>query len=514
MKRFQLASYSPDLPREASAGASVCKNVIPFQKLTQQNAPPIISYSPMPSPVVYSGGGLDGRCVGALTILDNSNNVYSFAADANKLYRLASGTLTFDDISNTGGYNTSPDDFWSFTAYKYRIIATNYADPIQTYVMGVSTTFDDLSADAPKARYATTIKNWVVVGNTNDPIDGPQPKRIWFSAIDNPTYWPEPGSDAAISVQSDFRDIIQDVGQIQGLVGGLANADGLIFCEHAVYRINYAGARTIFDLRIAAETRGTPAPNSIIKANDKVFYLGEDGFYAHDGLRVTAIGQGRVNKTFYRELDLSYISRVTGTADPIYPIIFWAYPGPGSNNGTANCMLIYNYAIDEWARAEGPVESNLEYLARSLSIGYTLETLDDTGFNMDNLPYSLDSRIWTSGKPLLACFTTDHKLAHFTGPPYPAEVETVEMSHPDSRRFAVTSSRAIVDGGLPSIAISTRENSEDTPLYKPEVPKNQWGISPQRASGRFIRGKILMPAGSAFGQISGLELDIKQEGSR
>jgi len=76
---LKIQDFAPDQPDYNNDGSAVMLNVIPVTNK---------SYGPFPSLAVYSGA-LTARCQGAISELDTSGNVFNFAGDATKLYRLA-----------------------------------------------------------------------------------------------------------------------------------------------------------------------------------------------------------------------------------------------------------------------------------------------------------------------------------------------------------------------------------------------------------------------------------------
>lgn len=561
----------------------------------------------MASLSVYSDA-LDARVQGAAVGIDSSGNVQAFAGTATKLSRLTGQQIAWTDVSGDT-YSTLSTDFWRFGQFGERVMATNYRDPIQSYVMGTSTDFADLSSDAPKAKYLATVKDFVFAGNTNDATDGVKNQRVWWPKINDPTTWPTPGTSTAIADQSDFQDLPGNHGEITGLVGNLGSADAAIFLERAVFRVFYTGSPNIFAFQAAEGLRGCPAPNSIVQLGNVVYYLGEDGFYAFDGTTSIPIGAQKIDKTFWADLDQSVPERVVGAIDPISRVVFWAYPGQNNSSGNPNRILSYNWVIGRWSISE--VECEL--IARILSFGYTLDDLsfltttdvssealatgdgttsafsgtltdtpikpqsitvtgdsitatDSTGKwnssslsgtgissgsvnyetgewslsysaavgsaqvisadytygtqSLDALPASLDSRLWTGGKVLMAGFDSDHKLAFFTGTNLAPTVETteVELFPSESRGGAqlalVTNSRPAVDGGSPSVAIATRNRLEDVPAYGTTVALNSIGDCPQRICGRYVRASVTLPAASSFTHIQGVDLSAVPNGKR
>jgi hypothetical protein len=391
-----------------------------------------------------------------------------------------------------------------------RVVMTNFANPLQSLRLGSDAAFSDLAAAAPRARHLAIVRDWLVLGNTFDGADGAQPQRVWWSAIDDPASWPAPGSAAAAAAQSDFQDLVGGAGWVQGIVGNLGTADGAVFQERGIVRMSYVGPPAIFAFATAEGARGTPAPGSIAQLGTIVYYLGEDGFYAFDGSASRPIGANKIDKTFFADLDPQHLGRVSAAIDPINKLCFWAYPGAGNSGGNPNRLLAYNWSLDRWSL----IEVELELLLRSLSFGYALDGLDVVNASLDALPFSLDSRAWTGGRVLLAGFDPAHRLGYFSGAPLAPVVETAEARLAEGRRVSVTAARAVVDGGVPAVAIGTRERLADPVAYGPAVAIDARGNAPQRASGRYARARVTLPAGSGFAHIGGVEIDAVPEGLR
>lgn len=501
--RLAAKEWRPDLPPTGSGYSVNVMNVLPRTPTT---------YGPFPNFTAYATSGLPARCQGAVSYLDSGGNVETFAGTASNLYRMTVAGPTFSSVSKSAGaYSVGADEVWEYTAFGDNVIAANPSDPLQSFVMGTSTKFADLSATAPKARYVAVIKGWLFAANTIDNIDGAVPWRTWWSAFGDPTSWPTPGSAAAAAAQSDFNDTVGDGGWIQGIVGNLGTADGAIFLEHAVWRINYSGPPTIFTFSPAEGVRGTPAPGSICQLGALVYYLGEDGFYVFDGTSSLPIGANKVDRTFFADLDPAYVERIIGAVDPLNKMVLWAYPGQGNNQGNPNKIIVYNWFTQTWAA----VTIDTEVIFRSLSFGYSLDGLDTVSSSLDALPFSLDSRAYTGGALLLAGFNLSHVLGYYSGAALAPVVDTEEIQPFTGQRTFVRNARPIVDGAVtPSVAIGTRTTAESTVLFNSPTAMNSLGWCPQRANGQYTRARITLPAGSVFSHIEGVELDGDPAGYR
>ena len=69
------------------------------------------------------------------------------------------------------------------TSFGDQVIATNGVDPIQSLTLG-DANFADLQpgavgppivGEAPRAKYLAVVKDFLMVGNTVDDVDGPRP---------------------------------------------------------------------------------------------------------------------------------------------------------------------------------------------------------------------------------------------------------------------------------------------------------------------------------------------------
>jgi hypothetical protein len=500
-----IADYAPDLPPNNSSGSSA--NVVNLFPRTKE------SWGPVGTLSNFSSNGLASQCLGAQMAIDTGGNNYLFSGDAASLYLLAPGSTAFANVSKGGGYTLPVGERWNFTQYGQRMIAAAQGEPLQSYVLNSSTLFADLAGSPPQARYIMTIRDWVMVGNTFDGTNGAQPQRVQWCAIDDPTTWPTAGTTTEAQLLAGSQIIPGDQGWIMGMVGNLGTADGAIFFERAIWRVVYQGSPTIFGFYPCEGVRGTPAPKSLAQLGALVYYLGEDGFYAFDGSNSTPIGVDRVDKTFWSNVNTSFLQNVIGAVDPVNRLVMWLYPSNSSPGGIPDSLIVFNWALNKW----GFAQVNADYIFRAITQGYSLDSLDSTGYTLDTLPFSLDSRVWTGGQVLMGAFTPTHKLAYFTGDPANATADTVEIEPFGSagRRAFLTSTRPMVDGGSPTVQIGMRNRLIDQPVFTVASAIDENGECPVRADARYMRARI-QTTGS-FTNLQGIEVpesEISMSGRR
>ena len=481
--QVKFGAYTPDLPPHDNQGVTVALNVMPAGD----------SYRSFPSAVIYSNA-LTNRCQGAASGRDSAGNTFNFAGDSSKLYKMAAAS--WSDVSKVGGYTTGSQERWSFTQWGEQMLATNYADDIQEFTMGTSTNFADLSATAPRARYISVVRNNVVVANTYDSSDGDVPYRVRWSGIGDATSW-----TPSVTTQSDFQDLDGDGGWCQQVVGG---EFGVIFQEHSIWRMTYVGSPIIYQFDEVERGRGTPAPGSVTKIGSAIPYLGIDGFYIYDGQQSVPIGADQIDKTFYSDLDQSYMDRISSTVDPINKIIFWASPGQQNQGGNPNRIWAYNYspnAQKRWAYAD----QDIEYIYRSLAEGYTLDGLDAVSTNLDLLPFSLDSRVWTGNTALFSGFDSSHKQVNFTGTALSATIETQEVEITPNQRTNIQEIRPFVEGfTTATIQVGGRNSLADSVTWTSTISANNAGNFPCRSNYRYHR--IRLNLSGSFTHAQGLNI--------
>ena len=525
--------WLPDQPDFGNTGSPVIKNCVP---LTQK------SYGPMPTAVPWSDNTLDEPCQGSYSIRAPDGQVYIFAGDRQKLYQVLPTTKNLADASRTvgGAYATPPvllaGGHWSMTSFGDHIIATNGVDPIQSLALG-DANFADLQpgdpladpvvAPAPVAKYVAVVKDFLMVGNTVDDVDGPRPYRVWWSSINDPTYWPVPGSIEAQQVMSDYQDLVQtDLGNVTQLVSGFApGSDVVIFCTGGIYTASFTGPPLIFQFRIAQGASGTMAPRSVVvdHARDQsgavrpvCYYLSSDGFAAFDGSASYPVGAQKWDALFWRELDDQYLTYVQGIRDPRSRSVIWAYPTVGSN-GLLSRLFVYNWELSRASYIDlDPPLTHVEWMTVAMyGTIYNLDNIDGLG-DLDTIQPSFDDPFWTGNMASrLSFFDRDHRLAIGGGPAMAPTLETAEMQPQDGRRAWVRLTRPLNDGNATAtIAVGHRERQTDPVTWEPPVALNEIGECPQRATGRYIRFRMQMPAGQTFRHLAGLDVQIIPEGSR
>lgn len=491
---IRIGEWLPDQPDNNNPGSPNINNVIcqgddyiPFKNFNDS------------SNAVSTGD----RVFGAYSIINSGGNVFNFAGDQNELYRLSGSSWVNVSKSSTATntYNTASDGQWRFTSYGDRVIATNLADDIQSFVTGTSTGFSDLSTAAPKAKDAAVLNNFLVVVHTDDGTI--RPNRVQWSALDDPTNW-----STAASTLSDYQDLQEAGGFNQRIV--TTQNYGVIVRERSLVRMEFIGSPGIFQFTTAEENRGTKALNSVVSDGTYVYYLDENGFFLFDGTRSTPIGNNKVDKYFLNNIDENLLYRIKGAINPVEKYISWAYP-VNDNSETLTKLINYHWPENRWSQAD----VNLDNIETMFTSGLTLEQLSLEYSNIETVPFSFDSRVWSGGKATLAGFSTSHKLGFFEGTNKKAVLESGEAKLNISGRARVSSILPVTDSTGITARVKSRKNQNSSLTNSSSATYNTaTNEIPFNVDNVYHRVEMCIAENSTWDIIQGFHFRYRDSGAR
>jgi hypothetical protein len=306
---------------------------------------------------------------------------------------------------------------------------------------------------------------------------------------------------------SDYQDL-PDGGIVRGVAGG---EYGTIFQDRAIRRMIYVpGSPLIFQIERIAEDDGLYAPYSIIRAGDKIFYHSAKGFHVIEpGGLPRQIGRERVDRTFFTDLDKASLHLFMGAADPRSSRVYWAYKSGSGLVDLYDKIIGYDYALDRWFW----VNMSGQYLLSISQTGLTLENLDAISASLDALTSSLDSYA-TSVTPEISQFSATNILGFFRGTNLEATMESAEAGI-EGQRIFVRGFRPITDAGTLYGSCSTRETQQASAVSEDEVLiSSRTGRVDLRASTRYSRMKVRVPAATTWTFSAGVEPDFVSDGAQ
>jgi len=484
---MNFAEWLPDQPAFENAGATEAKNVIPAAK----------GYTSFQDLGAISGAATND-INGMYAAKDDDGVTSLYVGDAGKLYLFSTADSSLTDKSKSGGYSTSSDDRWRFCQFGETVIATNFDDNIQTAVAGATAVFADLGGTPPKAKFVAVIRDQVMLGYTNDGVDGVKPYRLWWSGINSATSWTS-GTNL-----SDYQDVA-DLGDCTGLVGG---EYAIALFEKGIVRGQFVGAPLIYQFDKISTARGCSVPGSVASIGSTVFFLSDDGFYMLSGSELVPIGAEKINRYFLDRFKSASHENVSAAVDPLNQIVVWAFPSVDSADGSNDELLIYNYVLNRWSRAV----VNCDVLAPLYTTGYTLEALDTISTSIDALPASLDSSVYMGGRYFFAA-AKDKKVQSFSGDRLAAVIDTGEFQVGKNRSL-VNTVVPYVDGQSPTITaqVGSRALPSGDVTFSTAASVTSEGFVPVRSEGRYHR--VRLNISGIWDQAQGVDVDARATGLR
>ena len=475
--KLTFGEWMPDQP-SVSGALTDAKNVVSQA----------IGYGPFPAPVTFSTSNAAEDLTSLYAAKQPNGDTALFAAGLTKIYTV-SGVGAITQVKT--GMTTANADRVRFTQFGKTVISCNNADRLQAWTLGTSTSFADLSATAPIAKFITVVRDFVVCANTFETTQ--QQYRVRWSAINDETDWTE-----NVNTQSDYQDI-PDGGQIVGIRGG---EFGLIFLERAIHRMTYVGTPFIFQFDNISRGKGCMVAGSIAQYQGVTFFLSDDGFYLCDGQNITAIGAEKVDRYFLDNVSDSDFGTMSAAVDPIRKLVIWNY----KNVSGGRSLLIYNFKTQKWTYGD----AGTDYLSEASTSSVTLEQLDTLSASIDALTSSLDSRLFVGGKYFLGG-TLATRVMSFTGANQTAVISTGDLDI--GANSVVTLARPIVDNGSATVAIASRTLLNQGVNFNTAVAASSENRVPLRSAGRYHRLKVT-PTGANWNNAISVDVDVTPQGVR
>lgn len=446
-----------------------------------------IGYGPFPTPVSFSSAAAE-NLTSLYAAKAPDSNTYFFAAGLSKIYTVSgSGTLT---QVNTG-LTTGANDRVRFTQFGKSVIICNNAEKLKSWVLGTSSTFAEVAATAPIAKFITVVRDFVVVANTLETTQ--QQYRVRWSAINDETDWVE-----NVNTQSDYQDI-PDGGQIMGIRGG---EFGLVLLERSIHRMTYVGTPFIFQFDNISRNKGCMVSGSVAQYQGITFFLSDDGFYMCDGQNVVPIGAEKVDRFFLSDASEAEYNSMSAAIDPVRKLVIWNYKSVDATRK----LMIYNFQTKKWTYAD----ANTDYLGEASSGASTLEELDSISGSIDALTTSLDSLLYVGGKYFLGG-TYGTRVYSFTGANLTGSIATGDIDV--GANSVVTLARPIVDNGSGSLSVASRTLLNQSVTYGTSTAADSENRVSLRSAGRYHRLK-LVPTGSNWKTAVAIDVDITPQGVR
>ncbi|MEI3803162.1 hypothetical protein V6R85_01460 [Agrobacterium sp. CCNWLW32] len=480
------AEYAPDVADLNSSFSNAIQNVL------------CASGGYIPAPALSAlTSALGEQPIGWLSVRSLDGSIRFFAGTPTKLFLLNNTDLTWTNVSKAATvYNASVDVPWHMKAFGNFIIAVNQNDDPQVYQIGTDVLFRNLGGSPPRAGRIAIWGDFVALLDLTS-----NQNRVQWSGLNNCEFW-TPGSN-----NSDYQDF-PDGGRV---TGSSDVTNPIVLLESAIQRATFVpGSAEIFTFQKVQEMRGAKSPLSVATRGSFVFFADAGGFFqcAADG-SVSPIGFEKVDRTVFGKISVYGTSKIMGAIDPFYSRVYWAVDTNDDNRYEE--MYVYDWQLQKWTM----ISINVMGIFPFATSGYTLDGLDSVSSSLDALPFSLDSKVWDGGAPVLGSFTSDWKIGAFSGTNLEATITTQEMGDTAGQVTRAVESAPVVDTINTFVSIGVRMRRSDNVVWLPEqIPSTNTGVVKKRARARFMRFKTRIPAGVVWRNFKGIDVPTTPAGSR
>jgi hypothetical protein len=481
----QFGPWEPDISGVDVQALNIAKNVWASK----------VGYIPIPILSAVSSSVLPSKCVGIAFARTAAGGWLIFAGTATKLYKFQSNAWLDVTRVSGGNYTVAVDDYWSFTQFGSKLLATNIADNLQVIDVDTgATNFSDCAGTPPRARYVTVVGDFAVLASLSS-----GDRRVRNSAINDSTGW-------TVGTNLCDEQEFADGGRVTGLAGG---EYGRVVQEKSIRRMIFQpGSDQAFRFERVENEHGAAAGYSLASTANTIYFLANDGFYSFNDNGLNPIGAQRVNTWFRANCDSSRYFAVVAFTDPFAPRIGWAfYNSAGSTN--FDRVIFYDWQLDRWTYAE----LTAQYWSSLVTAGVTLEDLDVYGdIDGGGIPYPFDSRVWEGGAPVIGAVDSSGRMSFLEGStPLTAILSTGPTRvNPGMRtkEFAIEL-LGVVNSAVPTIRIGKRENTQNAVVYtSASSPSSLTGMFRITASGRIHDFELTMTqsSGTLWEHVQGLDV--------
>lgn len=322
------------------------------------------------------------------------------------------------------------------------------------------------------------------------------PYRVGWSAIGDPTDWPEYDTQAAIAAQSSLEDLQPDLQQVMFIAGYPLYA--LIFQRFGITRASYVGGVDVFDFAPYEFTHGVVAHGAAVQVNNAVFFLADDGFFMTDGANVYPIGTDQTNSIgidnwFWSNVNMEALEAIRAGYDAEKRCVFFAIPT--GTNVLPDTLLSFNPLANKWTRS-----------------AVACETIWSADNGTDAYPPT---------RQLLGVIDQTHTPNTLSGSPLTGYLESADLFFVDGMRRLTSGVRPNVSqtsgldaetgqqlytefgqplgGNPPTVTIGVRDALEDNINYDDgEEPDTFSRIAPNLQEGMYTRCRVTSDSATAL----------------
>ena len=165
-----------------------------------------------------------------------------------------------------------------------------------------------------------------------------------------------------------------------------------------------------------------------------------------------------------------------------------------SSSASFDRLIIYDWGIGEFTQISNTV--GILFPLASGTLGYTLEGLSAVSASLDALPFSLDSKVWQGGAPVMAAIDAGNKLGFYSGDNAEATITTQEFGATDGSLTRITEAMPVIDtqSALLSLGARMRRSPDDVVVWSAEGAQSaNTGMVRRRSRARYHSFRLRVP---------------------
>ncbi|MGN7930303.1 hypothetical protein [Sphingopyxis sp. 22461] len=375
---------------------------------------------------------------------------------------------------------------WAYTQFGDYVVTVNGG---ATQVVDLNAGTAGALAGAPPGTCITVVGDQVVIGQADGNI-----LLIKWSAFNDHTGW-TPGTN-----QSGFQPMLTG-GEVMGLAGG---EFGVILQRQRLVRMSRTGdADAPFAFDEITPNVGCASKGSVAQAGRSVFFLSDRGFMAcEDGQVPLPIGNEKVDRDFQAQIPRDEWHRIYSAVDPRNTLVWWMLPG------VMGKIWIYNWTMQEWSFGTFSCDGMFSGFTSSVDT-------DNAGItNTDADPaLTVDDPRFSGGAPRLF-MVQDGEIGTMEGVPLKARIGMGFVEFSKDAVSRIRSFRPVGDMTAAECVLDCRQRLGDAENLVTASPLRASGIMPCRATGKYVKTTMTIPAGTEWGYCRAFEYELSAGGLR
>ena len=197
--------------------------------------------------------------------------------------------------------------------------------------------------------------------------DDYDPLLIRWASQDQPNEWePRPTNSAGFLRVSRGSAIVRAIPTRQ---------ETIVLTDTHVYSLQFLGTTDVFGLQELADNISIISPRAIITANNVLYWMGTDKFYAYDG-RVQTL-PCTLREYVFKDINFDQSDQIVCGTNEGFTEIWWFYPSAGSNSNDR--YVIYNHLTNIWYYGNLERTAWLDVASREFPIAASTPGSSSTG---------------------------------------------------------------------------------------------------------------------------------------